>query len=150
MTREYYGSPSHVGQLVSNNCSQVNTPVYLSNARLTVSETICTREKSVQLCTHFSTSYVISSALLIRRAQTLSRQSAQKMYGRSQEQSVPPRGSASRGWGNPLSEVSEQCCHYNGHCQSRFVCQLQLLQLRDLHISFERDKCPILKYEQTS
>jgi hypothetical protein len=62
--------------------------------------------------------------------QILFRTSAQKMYGRSHEQSVSPSGTAGKGWVNPRAEMSEQCCHHYGHYYSRFTCQLQLMQLQ--------------------
>lgn len=82
--------------------------------------------RTVQLCTYFLTWYMASSVLLMTPVQILFRTSAQKMYGRSHEQSVSPSGTAGEGWGNPRAEVSEQCCHHYGHYYSRFACQLQL------------------------
>jgi hypothetical protein len=84
-----------------------------------------------------------SSVLLMTPVQILFRTSAQKMYGRSHEQSVSPSGTAGKGWGNPRAEMSEQCCHHYGHYYSRFTCQLQLMQLQQSSKFYERDKCPV-------
>lgn len=129
MTRESYFSLSHVGRVAINNCNSVkHTTIFCPpNGLRSPRPTFCEFERDVKLRTYFLTCYMASSVLLMTPVQILFTTSAQKMYGRSHEQSVSQSGKPGKGWGNPRAEVSEQCCHHNGHYYSRFACQLQLM-----------------------